>query len=158
MSEQDITPEISPRSVDEDKAEIGRRRSDLVDTLCLLPPGEERLLYMINLGRKYPGLPDELRTKENLLPGCVSQLWISCQKRPDGTLEFPMDADAAISKGIAAAVCDLYNGMKPEAILGVEPDFFEPTGLTSLISPNRSNALSNLRNFVVKEAAAHASK
>lgn len=135
-------------------ASIRHRRQDLIDTLCLLPPGEERLLHLISLGKNYPALPEDLRTGNHLLPGCVSQLWIACQAN-DGKLHFPMDADAAISKGIAAAVCGLYNGMSPEATLAVEPDFFEETGLASLISPNRSNALSNLRNYIVKEATTH---
>jgi len=128
------------------------RRAELIDTLNLLPPGEERLLYLIALGKQYPPLPEQYRTSQYLLPGCVSQFWIVAQRGDDGSLSFVMDADAAISKGIAAAVCGLYNGEKPADILAVEPDFFDVTGLTGLISPNRSNALSSLRKFIVRAA------
>lgn len=127
------------------------RKADLIETLCLLPPGEERLLHLIALGKKYPSMDDSLKTPDRLLPGCVSQLWIAAQK-VDGGISFAMDADAAISKGIAAAVCGLYNGQPPDAILSVEPDFFAETGLASLISPNRSNAVSSLRGFIVAAA------
>ncbi|GAB4175367.1 MAG: hypothetical protein Fur0032_15150 [Terrimicrobiaceae bacterium] len=127
------------------------RKADLIETLCLLPPGEERLLHLISLGRKYPAMEESLKTPERLLPGCVSQLWIVAQREGDGMV-FAMDADAAISKGIAAAVCGLYNNQAPDAILEVEPDFFAETGLSSLISPNRSNAVSSLRGFIVAAA------
>ena len=130
---------------------IQERKAELIETLNLLPPGEERLLYLISLGRKYPAMNPELKTDDRLLPGCVSRLWIAAMPDGDG-IYFEMDADAAISKGIAAAVCGIYNGMPAEAILAVEPDFFSETGLSLLISPNRSNAVSSLRGFI-KEVA-----
>jgi len=140
-----------PRNAEEDILEIQSRKDALIQKLNLLPPGEERLLFVMQLGRKYPAMDEQLKTPDRLLPGCISQLWIETENT-DGTLTFPMDADAAISKGIAAAVCGFYNGLCAEAILAVEPDFFEQTGLTSLISPNRSNALSSLRKYIAASA------
>ncbi len=140
-----------PRNAEEDILTIQSRKDALIQKLNLLPPGEERLLFVMQLGRKYPPMDEELKTPERLLPGCISQLWIETDSA-EGALTFPMDADAAISKGIAAAVCGFYNGLCPEAILAVEPDFFEQTGLTALISPNRSNALSSLRKYLVASA------
>ncbi len=145
MSEPDATP---------GEAEIRARLERLIRTLCLLPEGEERLRYLMQIGRKYPDMDAALKIEDRLLPGCISRLWIAPEAR-DGRVYFAMDAEAAISKGIAAAVCGLYDGQPGADILKVEPDFFEPTGLTSLISPNRSNALTSLRNFIrsVAEAA-----
>lgn len=145
MSEPDATP---------GEAEIRARLERLIRTLCLLPEGEERLRYLMQIGRKYPDMDAALKIEDRLLPGCISRLWIAPEAR-DGRVYFAMDAEAAISKGIAAAVCGLYDGQPRADILKVEPDFFEPTGLTSLISPNRSNALTSLRNFIrsVAEAA-----
>jgi len=134
-----------------DILEIHSRKDALIGKLNLLPPGEERLLLVMQLGRRYPAIDEQLKTPDRLLPGCISQLWIETASA-DGALTFPMDADAAISKGIAAAVCGFYNGLCPEAILAVEPEFFEQTGLTALISPNRSNALSSLRKYIVASA------
>lgn len=139
------------RDVTADIREIQDRKNALIEKLNLLPAGEERLLFLLQMGRKYPAMEDRLKTPERLLPGCISQLWIETDFS-EGGLTFLMDADAAISKGIAAAVCGFYNGLAPGAILVVEPDFFEPTGLTSLISPNRSNAVSSLRRFITAAA------
>lgn len=137
--------------------EIRSRLDKLIKSLCLLPDGEERLRFVMQLGRKYPAMDEILKTDERLLPGCISRLWIAPEIR-DGRIYFAMDAEAAISKGIAAAVCGLYDGQPPSDILRVEPDFFEPTGLTSLISPNRSNALTSLRNFIRHVAEASPEK
>jgi len=136
-----------------DIEEIQTRKATLIRRLSMLPPGDERLLYVLQLGRKYPPMDDALKSPDRLLPGCISQLWIEAG-RDQGGLVFQMDADAAISKGIAASVCGFYNGMCPAAILAVEPDFFDETGLTALISPNRSNALSSLRKYIVAAASA----
>jgi cysteine desulfuration protein SufE len=133
--------------------EIRSRLERLIKSLCLLPDGEERLRFLMQLGRKYPAMDEALKTEDRLLPGCISRLWIAPEARA-GRLYFPMDAEAAISKGIAAAVCGLYEGQEPVDILKVEPDFFEPTGLTALISPNRSNALASLRGFIRRVAEA----
>lgn len=143
------------RNTDADVQEIQTRKASLIRRLSMLPPGDERLLYVLQLGRKYPAMDDSLKSADRLLPGCISQLWIETV-RADGGLVFQMDADASISKGIAAAVCGFYNGMCPAAILAVEPDFFEETGLTALISPNRSNALSSLRKYIVAAARSDA--
>lgn len=134
-----------------DTSVIEARKRELIEELNLLPPGEERLLHLINMGRKYPAMDEGLKSDDRLLPGCVSRLWIQ-EEDKDGGLVFHMDADAAISKGIAAAVCGLYNGQPAEAIAEAEPDFFAETGLSGLISPNRSNAVSSLRAFILKAA------
>ncbi len=136
-----------------DVEEIQARKATLIRRLTMLPPGDERLLYVLQLGRKYPAMDESLKSPDRLLPGCISQLWIHTESA-DGGLVFQMDADASISKGIAASVCGFYNGMCPAAILAVEPDFFDETGLAALISPNRSNALSSLRKYIVAAASA----
>jgi len=82
-----------------------------------------------------------------LLPGCVSQLWLQPELR-DGRCWFQMDADAMISKGIAAVVCGFYQGETPADILAVEPDFLAEAGLTQVLSSNRSNALASLRRRI----------
>lgn len=134
-------------------AEIRARLEKLIQTLGFLPDGDERLRYLMSLGRKFPPMDEVLKTDDRLLPGCISRLWIEGGFE-EGKCRFQMDADAAISKGIAAAVCGLYEGQTPADVLAVEPDFFAPAGLTSLISPNRVNALASLRRYIVERAVA----
>jgi len=59
-----------------------------------------------------------------------------------------MDAEAMISKGVAAVVCGFYQGEMPADILANEPDFLAEAGLTQVLSANRSSALTNLRKRI----------
>jgi len=126
---------------------LEQKRADLVETIGLLPDGEERLAYLLSCGRKFPPLDANLRTEERLLPGCVSQLWLVPEYR-DGLCHFMMDADALITKGIAAVICTFYSGETPADIVAMEPDFLGEVGITQALSPNRANGLASLRQRI----------
>lgn len=132
------------------------KRDALKEDLSFLPDAEERFRYILDLGRSYPALSDDLKTKDVLLPGCLSQLWLVPEFK-DGKCTFGMDADAHITKGIAAMVCNLYNGETPEAILATDLEFLSELGIPQVLSANRRNGLSNLRHkirsFAVESAA-----
>ena len=126
---------------------LQEKRQALLDDLMVLPDAEERFTYLLQKARKYPPMDTGLKTSGRLLPGCVSQLWLQPEFR-DGRIWFQMDADALISKGIAAVVCGFYQGETPADILAVEPDFLAEAGLTQVLSANRSNALASLRRRI----------
>ncbi|MFT3830470.1 MAG: SufE family protein [Opitutaceae bacterium] len=126
---------------------LEQKRAELVETIGLLPDGEERLAYLLSRGRSFPPLESRFKTDERLLPGCVSQLWLVPEYR-DGLCFFQMDADALIAKGIAAVVCAFYSGEKPADILEMEPDFLREVGITQVLSPNRANGLASLRQRI----------
>lgn len=123
---------------------ILEKRDALVETLSLLPDNDERFTYLIAAGRRYPTMDPKDRLDERLLPGCISRLWLLPEYR-DGLCYFAMDADAQITKGIAAIVCQLYSGETPQDIIALEIDFLAEVGVTQLLSPNRRNGLSSLR-------------
>lgn len=123
---------------------LPEKRQALIDDLLPLPDAEERFVYLLGKAKKWPPLDPALKTDDRLLPGCVSRLWLVPEFR-DGRCWFHMDAEALISKGIAAVVCGFYSGETPADILAHEPDFLAEAGLTQVLSANRSNALSNLR-------------
>lgn len=126
------------------------KREKILNGLKLLPSTDEQLSYLISRGRKYPPLDESLRTKDRLLPGCVSQLWLA-PEIIDGRCFFHMDSDALFSKGIAAIICEFYNNETPEDILGADAGFLAEAGVP--ISPNRSNGLSSLVAHIRKFAA-----
>ena len=123
---------------------LEEKAAELADELGILPDVDARFAYLIGLGRHYPAMDESFRRDENLLPGCVSQLWLHPEVR-DGACVFHMDADAQITKGLAAVVCGFYTGAPPEDVARVEPTFLEDTGLTQQLTPNRRNGLGNLR-------------
>jgi len=126
---------------------ILEKRDALVETLSLLPDNDERFTHLINVGRRYPVMDPKDRLDERLLPGCISRLWLLPEYR-DGRCFFQMDADAQITKGIAAVVCHLYSGETPQDVIGQEIDFLAEVGVTQLLSPNRRNGLSSLRKRI----------
>jgi len=132
---------------------IDEKREAIRETLEILPDNEERLLYFLDEGKRYPALDSSLLTEERLLPGCLSQLWIAPEYR-DGKCFFGMHADALTTKGIAAVVCNLYNGETPETIVAQELDFLTDAGIYQVISTNRRNGLSNLRGRIKAFAVA----
>lgn len=132
---------------------LSEKRHALIEDLTTLPDAEERFVYLLGKAKKWTPLAAGLKTEERLLPGCVSRLWLYPEFR-DGRCWFGMDAEALISKGIAAVVCGFYNGETPADIIATEPDFLAEAGLTQVLSANRSNALANLRKRIRSYAEA----
>lgn len=116
--------------------------AELKENLELLGDWEDRYRYLIELGRKLPPLPDELRTEQSKVDGCMSQVWIVPQAS-DGQprkLTFLADSDAHIVKGLIAVLLIIYGNRTPEEILAIDVALpFEELGLERHISLNRRN-------------------
>jgi cysteine desulfuration protein SufE len=136
ISPMPMTPE-SPSSRLTAKAE------ELKETFDLLPNAEERLMHLMNLGKRYPAMLEEYRVEENLLAGCISRLWVKPELR-DGHALFHMDAEALISKGVAALICDFYKDATPSEILAFDQQALAQSGVAQLLSPSRQSGLSSM--------------
>ncbi len=115
----------------------------------------ERYQYLIDLGRKLPALPDELRSDEHKVSGCQSQVWLVA----DGDasrLEFRAASDSAIVSGLIALLLRVYSGRSAAEILATEPRFVEAIGLAKHLSPTRSNGLAAMLERIRAHAAAFA--
>jgi cysteine desulfuration protein SufE len=134
---------VSTGSASPQRKGLAAKRALLTETFAMLPDSEARFSHLIALGRSYPALAPSKRLDDWLVPGCVSRLWF-IPKLQAGRCHFAMDAEAAISKGVAALVCGYYEAATPEEILGDDLDFRVVAGLQGLLSPNRSNGLASL--------------
>ena len=83
----------------------------LAENFSLLPDGDERLRFLIDLGRQLPPLQESEQTEENLVRGCVSSVWLLCETNRTGnggseitTLHFRGQSDALIVTGIVSIV------------------------------------------------------
>lgn len=132
---------------------------DLIDGMELLPDWQERYRYIIDLGRKLPPMPEEERVEENLVRGCVSQVWLTRhpgQEDPQN-LHFHADSDSHIMKGLVAILMMMYDEKPPERILAVDSRaIFEKMELAQHLSPLRSNGLASLVKAIRLFAAAAA--
>ena len=81
--------------------------TDWADDLSMLE-GTERLVHLIDLARLPTTLPEALRTKENLIGGCMSKIWVDVGIVEDKVKVY-YDSDAMITKGITHVVCDCFS-------------------------------------------------
>jgi cysteine desulfuration protein SufE len=132
--------------------EVAAAQQEIIDEFGMFEDWMDRYQYLIDLGRRLPPFPDELRTEENRIRGCQSQVWFVPEKK-DGRLYFQAISDAAIVSGLIAVLLRLYSGRDPQDILDTPPDFVEALQLQSHLSPTRSNGLSAMLDAIRKFAA-----
>jgi cysteine desulfuration protein SufE len=112
----------------------------IIEEFAFFGDWTERYQYLIDLGRKLPPLPDELKTEAHKVHGCQSQVWLVA----DGdarALTFRAISDSAIVSGLIALLLRVYSGCSAREILDTPPRFIEAIGLAQHLSPTRSNGL-----------------
>ena len=134
---------------------------ELVESFEFFDDWEERYAYVIDLGKKLPPMPETEMVEENKVRGCMSQVWLVCEK-DDGAdppvLRFRANSDAFIVKGLIAILLELYDGQTPDYILETDAiDVMGRIGLDQHLSPNRRNGLVAMVDRIKKIAAAAAS-
>lgn len=119
------------------------RRAQLVAELEPFADHHERFQYVIDRAKSAPPLPAALKLDAFLIEGCTSNLWL-VPALEGGACRFRCDADSLITKGVAALVCEFYDGATPAEVAATDADFLAAVGITQHLSPNRRNGLSNL--------------
>ena len=113
--------------------------------------GEARVQALMEMGRRLPPFPPELKTQDRMVQGCQSILYLNGTLR-EGKLYFEAAADALVSAGLAALLIAAYSGEDPETILTCPPAFISELGITASLSPNRSNGLAHIHLRMKQEA------
>ena len=126
---------------------IQAKRDQLVEELMPFEDHFERFAYVIDRAKSHPPLYDEYKIDTFLIKGCISQLWIF-PRFEDRKCHFQADSDAAITKGTATMLCELYSNESPKDIIDLEPDFLADVGITQHLSPNRRNGLTSVRQKI----------
>lgn len=101
----------------------------------------DRYAYIIDLGSQLPALPEADKTPAHLIEGCQSRVWIAAELDPEGKIIFRADSDAMIVKGIIALLIRVLSNQTPHDILNADLYFIDHIGLSSHLSPTRSNGL-----------------
>ena len=125
----------------------------IIDEFAFFGDWTERYQYLIDLGRKLPPFPDELRIDANKVTGCQSQVWLVASGDRN-RLEFSAISDSAIVSGLIALLLRVYSGRTAQEILEVEPQFVDAIGLAKHLSPTRSNGLAAMLSVVRAKARA----
>ncbi|BAU65103.1 Fe-S metabolism associated SufE [Stanieria sp. NIES-3757] len=112
---------------------------------------KQRYEQLLWYAKKLPVMSDEDKTPENKVSGCVSQVYITANLE-DGKVRYQGDSDAQLVKGLVALLIEGLDGLTPEEIIQVTPDFIEETGLKVSLTPSRANGFYNIFQMMKKKA------
>lgn len=132
--------------------EVEAAQQELIEEFQFFDNWMDRYQYLIDLGRRLPGLAESERVDENKIRGCQSQVWFVAEQR-NGKLEFHAISDAAIVSGLIALLLRIYSGKTPQEILDTPPDFVTALQLEAHLSPTRSNGLASMLKAIRAFAA-----
>ena len=115
----------------------------IIDEFASFDEWLDKYAYIIDLGKECPVIDEKDKTESNLIKGCQSRVWLSCEYR-DGLLWFRADSDAVITKGIISLLIRAFDGQTPQDILAADLHFIDQIGLKEHLSPTRSNGLTSM--------------
>ena len=122
---------------------LDEKQQSLIDDLNIIHDPHERLNAVVSRGHAMK-LNEAYKTEANLVPGCVSRVWLHGELI-NGRTCFICDAESPMVKGLAALLCELYTDADPAEAARIEPRVWEACGFTKMLSPTRLNGLANMR-------------
>ncbi len=140
-------------------ASVEEAIQELTDEFALLPDWEERISYVIELGRALEPLSEDERVEANRVRGCASQVWLVSERRAEAPekLYFRGDSDAHLVRGEVGMLMRIFSGRTPAEILALDPHaLFERLGLKEALTAQRSNGLFSMIKRIQDEARAAA--
>ena len=113
--------------------------------------------YLIGLGRSLEIIDERFKTKENLISGCQSQVWLHAVNA-NNLIQYCADSDAIMTKGIIAPLIRVLSNQKGQDIIDAKLEFIEKIGLDEQLSQTRANGLKSMIKQMKIYALAYNSK
>jgi len=130
---------------------IQEKQQKIIQDFSQLNQWEDRYRRIIEMGKALPDMPEELKTDQNIVKGCQSQVWLSASLNDQGGMVLVGDSDALIVKGLVSLLLNVYSGAAPSEVLATPPDFLKALGFEGNLSPSRANGLhamlKQIRNY-----------
>ncbi|MEL6157908.1 MAG: SufE family protein [Cyanobacteria bacterium J06623_5] len=123
----------------------------LVQRFARINEPKRRYEQLLWYAKKLEAFPSEHKTPENKVPGCVSQVYVTASLA-DGKVSYQGDSDAQITKGLLAMLMTALNGLSPQEIVQLKPDFIKETQLDVSLTPSRANGFYNIFKTMQKKA------
>lgn len=124
---------------------------EIIEEFSVFEDWMDKYNYLIELGRECPIIEEKDKNENNLIKGCQSRVWVSA-KMDGEVMDIKADSDAVITKGIITLLLRVFNRQKPEDVANADINFIDTIGLTSHLSPTRSNGL----NAMIKQIKLYA--
>lgn len=103
---------------------------------------EEKYRQLIQLSRKLPALPNELKTSEKEIKGCENKVWLGVELNSDGKYHVYGDSDGRIVKGLLTIILTAVENKTSQEIADIDMlAIFEQLGLANQISQSRTDGV-----------------
>lgn len=119
---------------------INEAQDEIIDEFSVFDDWMDKYSLIIDMGKNLAPLDPALKTPQNRIEGCQSNVWLDAQYN-DGIITFTADSDAILVKGIVSLLVNLLSGRTPDEILNADLYFIQKIGLNEHLSPTRSNGL-----------------
>ena len=136
---------------------IKEQQDEIIADFGLFGDWMDKYEYIIQLGKDLPLIDAKYKVDENLIRGCQSRVWLHADYK-DGQLFFTADSDAVITKGLVSLVILVLSGHTPKDIADADLYFIDAIGLSSHLSPTRSNGLLSMVKQIKLYALAYQAK
>jgi cysteine desulfuration protein SufE len=123
----------------------------IVDRFQRASDPKRRYEQLLWFAKKLDPFPEDQKIAENKVPGCVSQVFVIAHLE-DGTVVYQADSDAQITKGLVALLIKGLNGLTPQEIGALSPDFIQETQLDVSLTPSRANGFYNIFKMMQQKA------
>lgn len=129
-----------------------QKEQQIISRLGLIEDTHERLAAVVDRVRKLPPLTDAERVESNRVQGCISRVWVVAAIEND-RCTFRVDTDSTLVRGLAALICDVYDGSTAADVAEHETQILGLLNLSDHLSPTRRNGLEQVRKAVREFAA-----
>ena len=129
---------------------LSAKQAELISDLNVIEDAHERLSALTSYIPRTK-LPEESKTEELIVAGCLSRVWIYGDMR-DGLTHFRGAADSPMVAGLIALLCDLYSESLPAEVVAVEPEVWQRCGFLKILTPTRVNGLAAVRRRISEMA------
>ncbi len=134
-----------------DSKSLSPKLEKIVDRFKRRSDAKQKYEQLLWYAKKLPPMPEAEKTAANKVKGCVSQVYITATLH-DGKVQYQGDSDAQLVKGLVALLIEGLNDLPPEAIIKIQPNFIEETGLKVSLTPSRANGFYNIFQMMQKKA------
>jgi len=120
--------------------ELNQVQNNIIEEFAVFEDWMDKYNFLIELGKDLPVIDPKYKTKDFLIEGCQSKVWL----HPDfdgKILTFTADSDAIITRGIVSLLVKVLSGRTPMEIIDADLYFIDKIGLRQNLSPTRSNGL-----------------
>lgn len=122
---------------------INETQDEIIEEFELFDDWADKYEYIIDLGKKLKGLPEEQKTEENIIKGCQSRVWLNARQENENLI-FEADSEAIIVKGLVNMLIRVLSGHTPKEIAEADLYFMDKIGMSSHLAQTRSNGLASM--------------